>query len=519
MSMAPSASGYRRGLLLISSGSVVNLALLLVEIVIITRLVPTGVYGSYVLLVATANFLVMATDFGCKLAVTQFISSAGRDRQQAVVGSALLFRAAVMAVASVLILLVRGLLSRVDPSSRLEDYVGYVPLMLVTTSFDELLFSMLQGFGSYRPMAVAQIARGILRIALTLVLLVGFNAGIAALVYSWSISFAVTIAYQYWAMPIRTIRGWRWETLAEILRFGFPLQGTRFLAFVTDRLHLVLLGALAGVDGVAYFAVATKIPDGLQALGDSYFRVYFPTMTSLLAAGRRRAAGLMFERSLRLVSFGSALAAVIAAMFSREIVTLLFSAKYAGSAPVFAVLMIGLHMAVLVNVLGYTLIAAGRPGRALGMDLVQAVVSAAGDLVMIPGLGAVGAALAGTVGNYASAPLGVWLIRRSELFMVVAPHVKQTVILVLCAALGWWVHPPGLAMGLVCKAAVISLFAVLSVLTATISRDDFALVIGRRHLGDTSPRTAHEDRHDLADGVVDDPAVSRGVHDVSALPS
>ena len=104
----------------------------------------------------------------------------------------------------------------------------------------------------------------------------------------------------------------------------------------------------------------------------------------------------------------------------------------------------------------------------------------AGDLLLIPSLGVVGSAYAAVVGSYASNPVGTWLVRRNQLALAVAPYVKQTLILVLCAALGWWVQPAGLAPGVAYKVAILALFIGLSLRLSTISRDDLALVVGGR---------------------------------------
>src|SRR5207248_2440087 len=160
----------------------------LLETIIVARLLPADIYGAYVLLLATVNFLVMAIDFGCKVAVTQLIAGGDRARQEAVIGSALAFRVAVVAGVSALLWLFHGVLAIVGPSANLAEYVGYLPVMIATASFDELLSAMLEGFQAYGPLTAAQVARGVLRIALTAVLLVKFRAGIVALVYSWSLS-------------------------------------------------------------------------------------------------------------------------------------------------------------------------------------------------------------------------------------------------------------------------------------------------------------------------------------------
>jgi O-antigen/teichoic acid export membrane protein len=509
MSAATSPSGFRRGLALTGFGSVANLGFLFLETIVVARLLPADVYGSYVVLLATVNVLVMAIDCGCKAAVTQLIASGDRARQETLASSAVVFRLAVVAGAAALLWLFQGLPAVLDPSPALAKYVGYLPLMVAAASLEELLFAMLQGFHAYGRMMAVQIARGVLRLALTLVLLVVFDAGIAALVYSWVVSFALAAAYQYWAMPVRWAWGWRWgerkkwgrggtehkdwgrggvehkdwewrwALVRELLRFGLPLQGTRLLSFVSARLHVAFLAAFAGPAGVAVFAVAARIPDALQMLCDSFFRVYFPTMTTLLAGGGRPAARTMLERSLRLVSFGGALAAVVGTVFSREIIVVLFSAKYADSAPVFALLMLALHMTVVLNVMGYTLTAAGRPGGSLGVDVVRTAVSAGGDLVLVPVLGVLGSAYATVMASYASTPVAAWLLRRSELAAAVAPYAKQTLILLLCAVLAWRVeaaHP-------VYKVAIIALFVGLSLLASTISRADALLLVGGRSRG------------------------------------
>jgi O-antigen/teichoic acid export membrane protein len=481
-------AGFRRGLIFTGTGSVVNLALLFVETLVVARWLPADAFGSYVLLVATVNLLLMAVDFGCKSAVTPLIAGADRPRQQAVLGTVLVFRVLVVAGSAALVWLLRSLLIVADPASGLAEHLGYVPMMLAAASLDELLAGMLQGFQAYRSMAIAQIGRGLLRVALTVSLVSALGPGTAALAYSWTISFALSALFQLRTLPIR--HAWRMEPalLREIIRFGFPLQLTRLLWFAAARLHLALLGALAGPASVAHLAVAARIPDALQLLYDSYFRVYFPTMAALLASRRREAAGRVLDQSLRLVSFAGALAAVVAIVFSQEIVTLTFGATYSADAPIFALLMLALHMSLLVNVLGYTLTAAGRSGRSLGVDLVRAVVSAGADVALIPGFGALGSAYATLLSSYASGPVAAWLVRRSALTAAVAPHVKQSLILLLCAGLVWWAYPSGLAH----KLAILVLFFVLSALSATITRDDLAILGGgaTREAGGTGSTAA-----------------------------
>ena len=196
-------------------------------------------------------------------------------------------------------------------------------------------------------------------------------------------------------------------------------------------------------------------------------------MAALLAEGKRRQATWMLDHSLRLCSFAGALGALGAVVFSREIITLLFSDTYAASSPAFALLMLAFHMTFLVNLTGYTLTAAGFPRRSLTQDATNVVFGVVGDLLLIPRLGFVGAALANMISSYAANPVSIWLLRRSGIGLTVAPYAKQVVLLWLCAALFWWTRPGELLYQL----AIIALFLVLNVALATVSVEDLKLLL------------------------------------------
>jgi O-antigen/teichoic acid export membrane protein len=242
---------------------------------------------------------------------------------------------------------------------------------------------------------------------------------------------------------------------------------------VSSRVDVLLLGAFVGPTGVAFYSIAATIPSALIRLAQSYVTVFFPAMAALLAEGKRRQATWMLDHSLRLCSFAGAFIALGAVVFSKEIITLLFSEKYAASSMAFALLMMAFHMTFLVSLTGYTLTAAGFPRRSLIQDTVNAGLGVVGDLLLIPRLGFVGAALANMMSSYVANPVSVWLLRRSSIRLTVTHYVKQTALLWLCAGLFWWTQPGAFTY----KLAIIVLFLVLNVALATISIEDLKLML------------------------------------------
>jgi O-antigen/teichoic acid export membrane protein len=449
------------------------MSLLFLETMVVVRLLPTEGYGVYVLLVAVVNFFVALVDFGCKTTVTKFIASGDRGRQTALAHSTLIFRLLVLAVVSILIWIGRDLIELLVPSGELTYYITYIPLMLGVASLDELFLAMHQGLQAFRHMAAAQIGRGLLRLCLSVVLLVVFKLGVVALVYSWVISFAVSVAYQYLVLPIPKRIRWQLPLLNKMLRFGFPLQLTRLLWYASGRVNVLLLGALAGPVGVAFYNTAATIPSALIRLAESYVTVFFPTVAAMLAEGKRKEATRMLDRSLRLCSFAGALIALGAVVFSQEVVNLVFSEQYAASSGAFALLMMAFHMTFLVSMMGYTLTAAGFPKRSLGQNATNVVATVVIDLLLIPSLGFVGPAVAQVISSYAANPLSAWLLWRSDIRLRVADYLKQTVLLWLCAALFWWTRPDGFTYRL----AIVAVYVALNAALTTISVKDVRLML------------------------------------------
>jgi O-antigen/teichoic acid export membrane protein len=462
---------FRRGVFLTSSGSLVALVALFLETVIAVRLLSREQFGIYAILMTFVNFLVVTVDLGMKTAAIQMIAGGDPERQSAVANNLLVFRLLVLVGISVCIWLAQNLLFLLN--SALVQYVAYIPLMLVVASFDDLLLGLLRGFQVYHHMTVAQILRSVLRLSLTSFFLIVLNMGLMALISSWVISFALSAIFQFVVLPIPKRFVWQHRLLGSMLRFGFPIYITAFLWFVFQWVDVLLLGILAGPASVAYYAVAGRIPAAMQRLSDSYIVVYFPTMSALLARGKRSEAATTMNLSIRLVSFAVALAALVAVVFDQQIITLLFSEKYAASSRTFALLMIAFHMTFIGSLMGYALTAAGHPKRSLWAYLVTAVLNAVGDLLLIPFFGFVGPAIATLAASYGSNPLAVWLLRRSAVAVKVDAYVKQVLLLLLCAGLFWWAQPAQV----VYKLGDIALFVGLSVALSVISWDDLALIM------------------------------------------
>jgi len=464
---------FQKGVYLTGSAAVVNIFALFLETMIAARVLEAGSYGTYVLLVAVVNFLVMAIDLGFKTAITQMVASNSANRRQTLVNSIIVFRMLIITALAILLWAGTNLFLKLESIQGIRHFIFYIPLMIMVLSFDELSAAMLQGFRMFNFMAVAQSARSIVRLCLTATFLLVLKWGMISLILSWIISYSITAVYQYLHLPIRKKLEFNREVLKEILKFGFPLQTSRFLWFVTGRVDVLLLGMFAGVNSVAYYDVATKIPFALNRLYDSFTSVFYPNITALLANGSRQKARRMLEESLRLLTAALGLPGIIAVLFGGEIMTLLFSEKYAASGPAFAIMMVAIQVGITVYLMGYTLTAAGFPGRSLIENSSRTVITILLNLVFIPLWGFVGSAVVKLVANLTSCPLSVWLLRKSNFPVSLSTFVKPTAILLSFAALVWFLQPVNFML----KVTLFTGFLISNYIFTTIRLNDVKLIL------------------------------------------
>jgi O-antigen/teichoic acid export membrane protein len=464
---------FQQGVIANAAANGVGIAALLVETMVAARLLTTDSFGIFALVVVVVSFLIMAVDFGCKTAVTQMLASSEPGQQQAIACNALVFRIAVLLVVSLMVWLARGAFLLLDQSGGLLKYSVYIPAMLAAASLDELLTAALQGVHAYHHVAIAQLVRSVLRSLLSIVMLVRLNLGLPALLYSWIISYAASTAYQYLVLPLPKRLRWHRPLLRAMLRFGLPLQGDRFLWSVSSPVAMALLSRFLGPSAVAFYNVASRIPNALFGLTQSYIDVYFPTMTDLLAKGKREQACRMLNHSLRLLSFGLGLVALVAVLFSQQVIHVLFSDKYLPSTMIFSLLMIGLQTTMLGTLLGYTLTAASHPEHSLGQNLIRTALSIVGKFLLIPTLGLVGPAYADLAAYYVANSVCVWLLRRSGILVRAGGLVQQMGLLWLCVGAVWWVHPTALAY----RTVIVVLFVVVNLTLSMISGEDLRMVL------------------------------------------
>lgn len=203
--------------------------------------------------------------------------------------------------------------------------------------------------------------------------------------------------------------GWpRWDLLRPMIGFGLTGQSGNLAQLLNYRLDSYLVLALVGRADVAYYAIATAAAEALWFLPTAVSTVLLPGLTRAQAdeAGRFTA----FTARLTLaISLGGALAI---AMLAPVMLPLVFGESYTRSVPALYALLPGAVAASLTKVLASYIFGSGRVGINTGVAFLALSVTLALDLLLIPPLGIVGAALASSASYLTSMLLTLWFFRR-----------------------------------------------------------------------------------------------------------
>jgi O-antigen/teichoic acid export membrane protein len=272
----------------------------------------------------------------------------------------------------------------------------------------------------------------------------------------------------------------------DLILFALPAWGSRLVETGRGELYPIIVGALAGLSATGVLAAAQRITKAPSAINTSMNQVYIPMAGDLYLQDRRdELASLAKTIGKWTFTLGFPLFCVTA-LFPEEILSL-FGKAFSNGGHVLVVLTIGMLFRIGTGPVTTTLIVGGRSRLAFLDYLIVVVMEAALMLLLIPRLGALGAAIASAVGvtlNNLLPLLQVWRllgfhVYRVEYWKPAAAGVAAVVVAKgLLAAVG---IGPGVAAAVTAIAVTGALYAVLLLIFGIDADDRAAMgsIIGR----------------------------------------
>ncbi len=450
----------------------------LISVMIATRYLTTEAYGAYVLVLTLNNVLVQFFSFGLGLVIPKYLAGAEDESYKTILQNTVLhFR--LFSVFSIIFFLtvLKPFISTFFETALFSDIFTALLFLFLLFSLSNLFESILRGQLAFRAIGVIEFVSEAIELVLLSVLVIVYGLGFWGLLIAKFVSRTVSVLLAY--RMSRFKYRWQFDSLLikEMLKFGFPLQAQYIFGFAYSKLDTLIIGSLLGTRGVAFYDIARKIPDSLMQLYSVFISVYFPVIANVYATEKEEKSNYILNNSMRLLSFVTILAALLALLFGKDIIVLLFSAEYLESYWVLVLLMLGVALDLMEEILGYSLVAIGQPDKPLYINIVRAVVSVAGNLIILPILGFKGAAFVYILGNLVALPIDVFFLRRKDL----RPNFGNFFKLILVFGMVSTLFLLWNSNVLLFKMFIALLFVALSFLFSVITLRDARIVFGEAH--------------------------------------
>jgi O-antigen/teichoic acid export membrane protein len=289
----------------------------------------------------------------------------------------------------------------------------------------------------FKKYASVQIITSVLRVALLLVIILINELTLKNVLLVEIVAVTCTVLLQLTLIPYKEVFHWdvNFKNIKKILKFSIPLYFSGISYFVQTQLNIFIIGAYLTPVSIANYDVAGKIPQASAKGFQSFIIVFFPNLSRLLSMGERDAALTLINKSLLTFSIIINLLLLISFLFNKEIILLLFSDKYLDSSLAFSFMMVAFYLSSMSNIMGYSLVSAGRPSITLKVNIAAGAINLTGAFLMVPLWGFMGAVYSILLTSLSSLIFHYLYLTKYDMRIELISFIKPTLITITALVL------------------------------------------------------------------------------------
>ena len=401
--------GQIRGSSLLLVGRLVSIAITLVTQILIVRHLSTTEFGAFALAYSIAGVAQVAVTLGLHRGATRFVSMYDEQRAYPRLFGTILLNVAVIVGLGTCCVLAVQLASQAISGSGLVDptAIGLLVILVFLVpieALDDLLLNLFAVFAAARAIFLRRyvLAPG-LRFLIA-ALLVAANGNATQLAIGYVLASVLGVAL-YGAVFVRLLadrgilrefRRVRPEVPArEVLRFSIPLLTTDAVWLLLNTFPLILLTIFGELQDVAAFQVVKPVAALNLLVSSSFIVLFLPVATRMVDRNNHDGLVDLYWRTAiwtAVMTFP-----IFAATFAlaRPLTETLFGERYAASGTYLAIMSIGYYVNAALGFNSITLTAAGRLRSVVTVNVTTAAIGVLAGFLLIPPLGALGAAISG----------------------------------------------------------------------------------------------------------------------------
>lgn len=193
------------------------------------------------------------------------------------------------------------------------------------------------------------------------------------------------------------------------LNYGWKAHLSNILAFVNYRSDIFLVNFFINPAVTGIYVIAVQIAEKLWMLSQAASAVLLPRLSAMYQDPQARSS--LTNKGFIIVSVVTAVGSIIAAILLWWLVGPVFGNDYSAALPAFLYLLPGIIAGAGSRIYSNCIAAAGKPEWNMYSSLAVVTINIAGNVLLIPELGIIGAALATSIAYCSNAAIKRILIK------------------------------------------------------------------------------------------------------------
>lgn len=415
----PAALSVRRNIVWYALPRLLSRATAFALLPIYTRVLTPAEMGAAMVALALGGFGSLVVAPGIETVYIRWASRQDGECRERGMGTVTLLHLGLLALGAAVLWTFRGLIgSIVLKGIPLWPFYHLVTATLLLSSLEIPLTAVWRAEHRADKVARLSLAHTVISTGVIVFCLLGWKLGAVSLLLGDLADALVFLPVYAWNIAARLREGWRHDVfrgLVPIALAGFPVGLAGYALSGLDR---ILLNHVAGAAQVGLYAVGFQIGVVVMAIAIVFSQEWKPLIFALAATPSRQPGALqgLWTRTIcAFVALGS-----VVVLFSADIVNGWLGASYLASAVIIPPVVLMCLFRISRDFMVHVGLALGKARAVSAESLASVAVFTAAALLLIPRLGAQGAAWAGVITYAASS---AFLFTRSWNALRVEPRL------------------------------------------------------------------------------------------------
>ncbi|MFC2005158.1 flippase [Chloroflexota bacterium] len=387
--------------------SVVNLLIVFVLRMVLARWLGPSDLGLYTMVITLQEITLLFAELGISSALVKYVAEYKDDRNKLLklVSSAFITSLIFGLITGILLYFISGTFATLFKMPDLSYLLKVLSIALPFMALQMAAGGLLSGLRHMKRFAMMTISRSVLTILLTISFIwLGFGVRGA----TFGIVLATVLSCLY---GLYFVKNYFYPTLQEYLinvkklvLFGSQAFGANVVSLIANRTDFLMIGYFLTTKDVGYYNIAVSLSMLFDVVPRAIQRISFPAASEYWKNNDHQSLQKMIDKSMKYSACILLPAGLGFAFFSSQITTLIFGQEFlVAVSPFLFLLAVRVIRGATVQPIGSVYSGRGRPDIGLKIGTSTSVFNIGLNIILIPYLGIIGAAIATTTSLLAGA--------------------------------------------------------------------------------------------------------------------